>query len=514
MRIRPQLIVLISILAITQSWADATKLPPFLPDYYLPAFNVGGQQLKLSNQTISNGVEQFTYLVNDKSISLSLENIDCEKPQRDAIFSNILLYLNSTITNKSSRFKEITESEIHVQAVEGNSTRQTFIYALPNSIQIWTYSAITTQDSDIASKFILIKMCVNKQRYIEAIADGNVSMGHWSDNIQDYAMQLITSGNKKEGLSILEKNLTTSASNYEMHVELFNNSDNLVAATNSAKIVFKNAESQDLLDQAVEFLGKTIPTIDAIPVLNTNEIGLQLILIPLPPCNPWLLDEVAKSFIQITGIPTKTRRLEKEWLWGTPERISSQRKIQNILIRFKGEKIDYKNWTKNRYIAEMRGAVIDQDALSKYYVNDLIDKVKKEAGQYDVTNYLNKLSDTLAPIRSSDYRTMYVGITEANIYSGDSNYLFSLGQRGGTSRASIMSYHMMLGKTLHESYQSRKRLVERIAKELVPAALKQLQIPRSTDPNCPYSYSGGVTRLDQKTTDLSDPVKDALNKLK
>jgi hypothetical protein len=72
----------------------------------------------------------------------------------------------------------------------------------------------------------------------------------------------------------------------------------------------------------------------------------------------------------------------------------------------------------------------------------------------------------------------------------------------------------MLGKTHPQGFDSRPRLVERMAKELVPASLKQLQIPRSTDPTCPYSYSSGLDRLDQKTLTLSDGVKQALEKLK
>jgi hypothetical protein len=78
----------------------------------------------------------------------------------------------------------------------------------------------------------------------------------------------------------------------------------------------------------------------------------------------------------------------------------------------------------------------------------------------------------------------------------------------------ILSYYMMMGETLHQEYQSRRRLTERIAKELVPASLKQLRIPRSTDPTCPYSYSSGVDRLDQKTLVLSDEVKHELQKLR
>ena len=75
---------------------------------------------------------------------------------------------------------------------------------------------------------------------------------------------------------------------------------------------------------------------------------------------------------------------------------------------------------------------------------------------------------------------------------------------------SVLSYSVMLAETLQEAYQSRGRLIERIAKELVPASLKQLGIPRPLDPSDPYSYANGVTRLDQKTLVLSEPTNDAL----
>jgi predicted Zn-dependent protease len=109
---------------------------------------------------------------------------------------------------------------------------------------------------------------------------------------------------------------------------------------------------------------------------------------------------------------------------------------------------------------------------------------------------------------------MYVGITAINIYSGDNNFIFSLHMNRKESQASILSYFMMQARNLSEEYESRNRLIERIAKELVPASLKSLKIPRSTDPTCPYSYSSGTSRLDEKTLQLSDSVKSAINKIK
>jgi predicted Zn-dependent protease len=295
-------------------------------------------------------------------------------------------------------------------------------------------------------------------------------------------------------------------------MDFVKNTDDTAAAANSAKIVFKNAEDSNLISQAAKYLGKDIADINSIPILDKNETGLQLILVPLHPCNPWLLEEAAATFRQITDIPVKIRRLKEDWKWANPERIPYERTIQSRLVRLKETDIDFTGWTKDRYIEEMRKAVETKDALSKYYVNNLIRKIKSKQGQYSVGPYLTRFSGILASYRGADKRTMYVGITETNIYSGDENFLFSQG--GGESQASILSYYMMLSRTLDEEYQSRQRLTERIAKELVPASLKQLNIPRSTDPTCPYSYSSGVTRLDQKTLKLSELVKQALDKLK
>ncbi len=108
---------------------------------------------------------------------------------------------------------------------------------------------------------------------------------------------------------------------------------------------------------------------------------------------------------------------------------------------------------------------------------------------------------------------MVVGITELDIFSGNSNFVFS--SYGGLqdSPVSVLSYAKMRAKLAGEN-QSRKRLTERAAKELVPACLKKLGIPRSIDPSCPYSYSSGLQRLDEKTLNLSDPVKQAIEKRK
>jgi predicted Zn-dependent protease len=197
-----------------------------------------------------------------------------------------------------------------------------------------------------------------------------------------------------------------------------------------------------------------------------------------------------------------------------PERIYRQRDTQSFLIRQSKANVDFKGWNKQKYVDELLKAAESEDALTIYFVGELIKKIKNEPGQYSVDPYLGWFLKALEKHRSNDNRTMYVGITEINIYSGDNNYIFSLYGEQKESRASILSYYMMTAKNLSEEYESRSRLTERIAKELVPASLKSLKIPRSADPTCPYSYSSGVQRLDQKTLILSDPIKKELERIR
>lgn len=123
------------------------------------------------------------------------------------------------------------------------------------------------------------------------------------------------------------------------------------------------------------------------------------------------------------------------------------------------------------------------------------------------------LSQAIDPYFSKDPNTMVVGITELDIFSGETNFVFSVYGGLNSSPVSIMSYAKMRAKLTGEN-QYRKRLTERAAKELVPASLKRLNISRSMDPSCPYSYSSGLQRLEEKTLNLSEPVKKEIERIK
>jgi hypothetical protein len=64
-----------------------------------------------------------------------------------------------------------------------------------------------------------------------------------------------------------------------------------------------------------------------------------------------------------------------------------------------------------------------------------------------------------------------------------------------------------------EPFESRKRVVQRLAKELA-RCIEATSNARSADPSDPSSYSDGLQRLDEKTLTLSTSTREALDKFR
>ena len=498
---------------INTGMAEDVALPSFLPGYFAPVLNEEGARPLLLEERETNGVVQCIYSIRRNEV-VSVEKIAGDAPACRAVFNNLLGNLNQLMTTNDGAFSQVTDTEFSARLMLTNKTQEVLAFVMPHSVNVWTHTTLLGAVSQFHPDFQNILSLVNRQRYEEAFKDGNVEMGQWQKSIRSHAGQLFATGKKAEALVVLSNLLATAAFDYQAHLQFLENAPDLSAATNSAKVVFKNAEDFDEISKAARFLGIPQPHLDKFAPMATNDTGLEVILIPIAPCNPWLLDDVARTYENITGVPVKIRRLDEEWKWNPSDRIFRQRDIEGALIRLAKTNIVFTGWNKDRYLNALTNAVKSEDALSKFWVNDLVSKVGTEPGQYRVDSYLEQLCWLVGHHRTKDARTMYVGITEANFYSGDNNFVFSLGRMDAVCHASLMSYYMMQGKVIPQGFDSRQRLVERMAKELVPASLKQLGIPRSTDPTCPYSYSSGLERLDQKTLNLSGEVKQALERFK
>jgi predicted Zn-dependent protease len=489
-------------------------VPSFLPSYFGSALQVPGVPLHLADHQQKDNQSRYVYVSDDQVVNLTVESLKCDSALCETVYQNAARYIDGQVTDNIGEFREANGTEFRADWQTGLSSNFLFCFKLPSFVLFWSYSTRLDRAFDVAALFSNVKALVDRLRYEDALRAGNVEMGHWDVQIRRRAEALLNDGRKAEALGVLQQLLATSPSDYQAHLEFMENTKDEAAARDSARTILENSEDPILLAKAARFLGITEPSIEALPLLSKGERGLQLILIPLPPCNVVFLDEAAKIYEKITDVPAKIVRLSEPWNFTKDDRIVNQKSIRETIIQNIGPTANFDGWTKKDYENALIKTVSSKSALTKFSMESYVKKIDEEPNQYLVDPYLARFLSLISKYRSDDKRTMYVGVTEANIYSGDTNFVFSEYTTKDGLGGSVLSYSMMMTKTLGEAYESQRRLAERMAKELVPASLKSLNIPRPSDPSDPYSYSSGVDRLAQKGLTLSQSTKEALDKFR
>jgi hypothetical protein len=503
------LVVLLTLVPLPATAQQPEELPSFLPTYYAPLFDA----LVLARKGEKDGLVRYAYSAASRP-NLSIEGFACDRPRCQTVFNNALQYFNADASRSGGRFLAASDTELQVAWSGGLGESTAMVFKLPKSLQFWVYKAKIGEPLDAEAYRATLEPLVDRQRYEEALHEGNVEMGHWAAAIHRHGRRLFIAGQRDAGAAVLRNLLTTSPFHFEAHLDLAEQGDDKALAQASASVVYDNAETGELTARAAKLLNRREPAITDLPLLKPGETGLQVILIPLPPADVRVLDAAARIYEQITQVPVRLARLQETWTFGVPGRLPEQRNIQRAIIQHRGPNVDFTGWSRQRYEQELWAIVEGKDALAKFGTQAFIGKLDERPLQFDAQFYLPRLLELLKSYRGGDSRVMYVGATAANIYAGDANYLFSLHAAVGGQGASLLSYAMMMAKGSGDPYESRRRLTERLAKELVPASLKNLGIARPADPSDPYSYSDGVTRLDQKSLTLSAQTRAALDALR
>jgi predicted Zn-dependent protease len=359
-----------------------------------------------------------------------------------------------------------------------------------------------------------VRRVLNQRRYEDARQRGNVDTGVWSKEIAQHVRDLRAAKKNDEALAVLAQLIVWAPSNLDAQIDFAEMTKDTAAARASALVVWDNAEDERLRARAARLTGLTESKFEALPVLEPGLKGLQVVLVPLPPCDIRLIEEAARQFSSSFDLPVKIAKLPVDWTWQVPERVYRERELRGTIVQKSGGPVDFGGWNKDRYTIELAKVTSKDDPLARYWIGDFLKSFGEKPGQYNVDRYLAQLGTILKPFRNDDRRTMFVGVSGQDIYSGDANFLFSGTTVAEGNLVSLLSYARMQKMATGEPFESRKRVAQRLAKELVPAALKQLQIARPADPGDPYSYSDGLQRLDEKSSTLSTSTREALDKFR
>lgn len=494
-----------------QSNAPPTReLPPFLAPYYTPAFDVLGKDLILAQHESKDTISRYIYSSPDQVASLEFENFPCERDRCQVLYNNAVAYFNKQATDNAGRFHQATPTEFSVDWKTSLADSYSFVAKMPTSILFATYAARIDRHVDTDAFFSVLNVAINRQRYEMLQHSDQFQIGLWATAVHDYARWLLREKKVDDAVDVLKYLVAGAPYDYQAHIELIENAHDAAVKHNSALVVYDNAEDAELVAKAAHYLGRADPDIASVSVLGKYLTGLQLILVPLPPCDIKLVGEAAVLYERATGIPVRIRRVVENWHLGEPGRIPDQRNIQRAIIQKFGPNTNFNGWSRARYKDELLKTIEKSDALAKYSMQSFVAKLDTRPDQYNAAPFIDRLAEILRNYRSPDVHTMYVGVTGIDLYFADTNYVFS----ARTSAGSVLSYHRMMATVTGDRFQSRKRLAERMAKELFPPTFATLGIQRPTDPTDPYSYADSVQRVDEKTLTLSGPTKEALDKFR
>lgn len=505
------IIFIFSLFFVTTSYTDT--LPSFFKFIEKEAFFPHGMDDWKLQKNIEKENSFILQWENSSQHAITLKYRNATPRTIQGVYKGLGEEVDENIKRFGGKILAVNEYFAIIIANESPSSHSVNIfYGTPDGAYWWKYRVPNTFETDHSDYINDITSVARKHQFDIILKYGNVEAGKWGVPIHEYA-KLSTLKNDPLSASIYKILLQSNPANYDAHIEytlLTKDKDEVVQ---SALIVEKNAEEERLLTASAKLLNKDISSISSYPLLDMNDKGLKVILIPLSPCNPWILDEVADTYKKITGIPVVIKRLPVNWTVPEPSRSVYRPSLEAIASNIWKTKYTFSDWSLSKLKEEIMKKAKEEGPGAVLSINQLFKRMDESGYQWEADPIMNWLSQALVPYFSKDPNTMVVGITELDIFSGETNFLFSLYGGRGDLPVSILSYARMKAKLTGEN-QSRNRLRERVAKELVPASLKKLGIPRSVDPSCPYSYSSGLQRLEEKTLTLSEPVKLEIEKRK
>jgi len=490
--------------------AGSVAQPAFLPGYFAPAFTIDGSALRQTGMEEKDGITRVFYASADGALKLTVDHRGCDPARCAQMFENGVSFLNATASRRRGRFRLVTEIDLISEWREGAVREENFVFRLPGAVTAWILVDARPQSGGADLYDGILRGLIDRLR-AEQLAIGPADeIAAWARPMSVYARRLLARGDRVAARILLRRLAEATTLEPAARMDLAEAEDNLEAARAAARIVLETTEDSSLAEGAARLLGISLPGIDGLPVLRPGARGLQLVLVPLPPCDIRLLADAAGMFERITDIPVSIARLATAWTFLVPDRFFGQPEVeQDILKRRRVKKIDFSGWDRARFAEELRTVAAYEDAGTRYLYTAGADAVADRPRQYRAKPYLEDFFRLLAGVRGDDSRVMYVGVTEANFYEDSKNFVFSQ-IREGKEPAGLLSYAMMLARTVEEPGESRARLIERLAKEMVFVALSEIGIPPAEDLTDPHSSANSIERLDARTLTLSAPTRAAI----
>jgi len=305
--------ILVVFFLVAQSVGHADDAPRFLQSLSLDYFFPGGlKRWKLVDGS-KNEPNSSLQWKDSSAHEIRLEYRDATTGTIDGILQGMQQEVVSQLNGVGGKIISVGNFIAITEIFDSANVHSiNFLYGTADGAYLWKYQ-IPARDEKARSDYIdSATFAARKHQYETAVKYGNVIMGHWGTPIHEYAKMLVKkkAGNTRQ---VYRDLLQTNPSDYAAQMEYAAITTDKAEASQCAEIVARDAEDENLLKSAAGLLQAKTPSLSSYPLLSKEDKGLVVVLVPLEPVNPWLLEEVAKKYEGITGIPVVIRRLPTTW---------------------------------------------------------------------------------------------------------------------------------------------------------------------------------------------------------
>jgi len=497
----------------------AEEWPSFLPAWFGAAFTVDGARVVPVSQQEKDGIRRVVLESADNTVRVTVDHRACNPGVCEQVLQNGLQYLNTGASRRRGQLLWASDAELRAAWTTGDGREENFMFRLPGAITAWIVVRHKAEPADTTPFARQLLGLVNRWRADILLGQPeDTALVGWMDALWAHARGLHARGEQSAALAVLRRLVKAAggaAVDPALRLDLAEWETDPAAAQRQAQLVLEQAEDIALAERAARLSGTVLPSMQDLPVLaaQAEATGPQLVLVALPPVDVRLLREAARAYEQATGIPIRLARFAVPFELGRAERFLGQLQVERDIAKRRRKTIDFTGWDRERYAAELRAVAAHEDAQVRFMYERASELLLDRPAQYRSGLLLSRFQEAIAGLRARDHRVMYVGVTGAGLFRDEA--LFLLGDiQQGTNAASIVSYNAMQARTMEEAHQSRPRLVDRLAKQLVVASLAQLDIPRPSDPTDPYAEGSSLRQLDGKTLTLSEPTRAAIDALR
>jgi hypothetical protein len=497
--------------------ADAATPPGAsqLPSYYSNLLHINGKDITPTNN-LAEDDGLTIYSMNDGALSVQVRSSFGSPP---ALVPEINKFFGDIVrggVRSGAVIKYIDAGGYRITISSQGLYEEYCVMLLPHSVLYWIVKAIDPARRLKEDYYQELLNATNRWRWEQAVADGNVIVGRWIPQIYNFSEFLIKIKASADALTVLKSAAPWAVRNYKIQIDIAELSKDSVERSNAADIVLRNAEDISLRKRAASIVKTSLPDIQSLPNLDPQKsTGLRVVVIALEDCDLGLAKEASVICEKILNVPVEIVRLPTSWRFSGPERVWRQRDVQSTIVASSSGRPDFTDWTKAEYISALEEVEASKpDCLSAFRLGEFIEEFRRRDGQLEAGAVIDAIASKMGSISQNNSSTMYVGLIGRGLYIGDANYAFSGWKQTAFGSMSVLSYDMMLASNVGDAYESRPRAAQRLAKEMVPAALKSLRIPRPNDPTDPYAYAESVAALDQKGLELSASTRQALDKFR